>query len=194
MSLTNPSPRNIYGTDFVVTYVTTTEEVVITKVSKERSSSGRFTPAELCSCVGKNSKCLLFLKNNNLQDSKNGLRGALLLVNNKIGLIVHTHRTHILFQVLLPLAMSSEFLCLDLCKSQGNHGFFLQQIHGELVGVLTPQYKKTNHLYPYLVDGYLFMDPAGPHFFKGLSISAVPKKTLKCFEGEEDNLTKLSYR
>jgi hypothetical protein len=37
------------------------------------------------------------------------------------------------------------------------------------------------------------MDPAGPHFFKGLPISAVPKKTLKCFEGEEDNLTKLSY-
>jgi hypothetical protein len=192
---TKKQTRNVLGSDTVVSYLQSRNLILVTLVQANQSLYGRVPQANLSSFLGleETEDCLHFLKNNNLQDAHRCMRGCLLLVNNEVGLVVRSTGTFIQFQVILPKPKHAKWRMFDLAKRELNHGFFLQQIHGPLVGRLTCTCRQRCKPYPYVVDGYLYMDPAGPHCFLPIPESQVPKSLVDRFHSMGDNLTTTNY-
>ena len=183
--------RSLYGYDIVVSYHPSKNKVVITRIlACQLTESLRVTPDTLCTLLGlKNDRTWLhFLKNNNLQDSHNGLRGVLILIDYEVGLIVRSAGTHVLLQVLLPRSDRPQWKLVDLSQGNFHYGFFLQQIQGPMVGELTCTSRQRSKAYPYLLEGNLYMDPAGPHCFLPMPQYHIPKVILDDFFLLDDNL------
>ena len=185
------TPRNVYGQDIVVSYLVSRDRILITRVLPCQVRQRRISSTNILPILGlkPNLEAIHFLKNNNLHKSHNGLRGVLLLVNYRIGLIISNQGTSILFQALLPKNDFGKISLIDLDHRNGHYGFFLQQIHGPLLSNPTPQCLKICKPYPYLIGDGLFMDPAGPHVFVPPPMSAVPQGLLTEFKNTKDNLT-----
>lgn len=182
-------PRNVYGSDIIVSYNDKKDQVLVCMVTPEMGSLGRLSLGDIESLLGFRSRTgKHFIKNNNLHDPKKGMRGALVMIDYRIGLVVRCTGSFILLQVLLPKKESGRVLLLDLRNSEGHHGFFLQQIHGELVGRITNLCRKRTCPYPYIVNDTVYMDPAGPHFFIPKTLSSIPKNLSMKFKSIQDNL------
>jgi hypothetical protein len=187
--------RNVYGSDYVVSYVPRQDKVLVTCLRARAGRKDHFSPDELLLTLeydlGQDS--LHFLKNNNVQYSKEGLRGVLILLNTQIGIVVRSMGTFILFQVLLPKKRENEVVLVDLRASNDNYGFYLQQIHGTILGRLSPKCRQRIHPYPYMVGGHIFMDPGGPHFFPPKKLCDIPVEIAEEFRSLKDNLCTMHY-
>jgi hypothetical protein len=131
-----------------------------------------------------------FLKNNNLHNQGKALRGAVLLINLRIGMIVKSVGSFILFHVLFPRRLSG-FEIIDLRKRDRFYGFFLQQIRGPRMGLMSSRRhgnKTVGNLYPYCIEGNVYMDPSGPDFCVSKNIANVPSTIAQDFEHLEENL------
>jgi hypothetical protein len=193
--LTGTSGRNVYGKDVVVVYQPKIDTIVVREVLACQAKDNRFTPEKLLASLGCDVSIEpdIFLRNNNVHDTRNGLKGVLVLINLQIGLIVRSIGSFILFQVLLPKAHVDEVILIDLRIQNRICGFFLQQIHGTMVGSITVHCRHNAQPYPYLVEGNLYMDPGGPHCFVSKSLSQIPQSLLIEFQALNDNLCKTSY-
>lgn len=183
-------PRNVYGSDIIVSYNDKEDQVLVCMVTPEMGSLGRFSLGDIESLLGFRcgSRTKHFIKNNNLHDPKKGMRGALVMIDHRIGLVVRCTGSFILLQVLLPKKDAGLVLLLDLRSCEGHTGFFLQQIHGRFVGRITNKCRKRARPYPYIVNDTVYMDPAGPHFFIPKTLSSIPKNLSTRFKSIQDNL------
>ena len=139
---------------------------------------------------------LLFVKNNNLHDTRDGLRGVLVLVNGRIGLVVKTVGSFILFQVLLPTREASSFRVIDLRLQHRRLGFYLQQVSGPRPGTLRASHRirERETGYPYTKNtGHIFMNPDGPDFLVPAYKHEVPSNTWERFAQLGDNLCTKMY-
>jgi hypothetical protein len=182
--------RNVYGTDFVVTYSPRRDMVFVQEISCKEGDSGRFTPNALISTLGytEEKDVYQFVKNNNLHYAGKGLRGALLLINNCIGLLVLSRGSYILFEVLLPCVLRGSYRIIDLRKRDRHFGFYLQQVRGDRLAVLQAKYryKTREEGYPYMKEGYIYMYPGGPDFY--IPGSNIPKEIMSEFKSLPENL------
>ena len=172
---TGTEGRNVKGKDLVVTYNAQNDTVSVRTIHEEQGNNGRFTPDSLLQTLGFTTETatLQFVKNNNLHYSGKALQGAVLLVNLCIGMIVKSVGTFILFHVLFPRRRSG-FRIIDLRRRNRHFGFFLQQIRGQRMGVMSTRRHGPGDLnYPYIIDGHVYMDPAGPDFCVAVSMTTV---------------------
>jgi hypothetical protein len=186
--------RNVYGTDLIVTYCPGRDLVLVQEVNAQQGSGGRFTSDALLSTLGytEEDNVQQFVKNNNLHQSGNGLRGALLLVNRCIGLVVRSKGSFILFEPLLPSRDQGTHRILDLRKNNRHYGFFLQQIHGPRLAKLQASHNATKEAdYPYSKQGCVYMNPAGPDFY--VPVSTVSEEMTTKFQRLQDNLCSRNY-
>lgn len=172
-----PTQRTVYGRDRVVTYTESSDTVSVRYIHSHQGDKGRFSPQCLLETLGFNEETatIQFVMNNNLHKDGKGCRGAVLLVNLCIGMIVQSVGSFILFHVLCPRRLSG-FKIIDLRIKDRYYGFYLQQIRGPCVGVpSTHRHGPTNNIdttgvhnypycVPYIIDGRVYMDPAGPDF------------------------------
>jgi hypothetical protein len=131
-----------------------------------------------------------FLKNNNLHNQRKALHGAVLLINLCIGMIVKSVGSFILFHVLFPCRLAG-FEIIDLRKRDQFFGFFLQQIWGPRMGIMSSRQhgnKTVGNLYSYCIEGNVYMDPLGPDFCVSKNIANVPSTIAQDFEPLEENL------
>lgn len=100
--------RTVYGRDRVVTYNEKTDTVSVRYIQAHQGDRGRFSPELLLKTLGINEEAatMQFVMNNNLHNDGKGCRGAVLLVNLCIGMIVQSVGTFILFRVLCPRRLS----------------------------------------------------------------------------------------
>ena len=185
----NLQQRTVHGYDLIVTFVEENDKVLVTKVYGWQGNRGRFSLPLINSAVGYRvgRGAMHFLKNNNLHDSCQGMRGVLVMIDYKVGLIVRSIGSHVIFQVLLPRRLSGQILLINLVDDEGHHGFYLQQIHGRLVSRTTPRLRQRHKPYPYLIGGNLYMDPAGPDVCTPMRLSDVPISIKERFVRLQDN-------
>lgn len=182
--------RNVYGTDLVISYCSQRDIVLVRQITGKQGDGGRYTISRLLLGMGHKERddVLLFVKNNNLHEAGHGLRGALVIINNVIGLVTKTKGTCILFQVLLPNRWRDSFHVIDLKRKDRYHGYFLQQVHGERPAVLQSEhFERIKQVgYPYMKGGYVYMDPAGPDFC--IPSNNIPDDVRLKFDRLRDNL------
>ena len=193
LHLTEKSPRTVYGKDLVVVYAVRRDFVSVYEIC-----GGRFTLEEMKDAIGISAKkeVLLFVKNNNLHDAQDGLRGVLMLVNHRIGVVVKTVGSYILFQVFLPTREAGSFRVIDLRIHNRRYGFYLQQVFGSRVGTLTCAQRMREMIcgYPYSRNSeHIYMNPDGPDFLVPAYKSEVPTTMWKRFERLPDNLSTKTY-
>jgi hypothetical protein len=194
METVTKTGRNVYGTDLIVTYHPERDLVLVQEINGKQGDGGRFTSNALLSTLGYNEKDNVqqFVKNNNLHWSGNGLRGALLLVNDTIGLVVKSLGSFILFEALLPSRVKGFHQIIDLRTKDRHYGFFLQQIHGLRLAKLQGSYNATKEAdYPYTKGEYIYMNPEGPDFY--VPVSPVPMEINAQFKALPDNLCSRKY-
>ena len=125
--------------------------MIITRIlACQLTESLRVTPESLCTLLGlKNDPTWLhFLKNNNLQDSHNGLRGVLILIDYEVGLIVRSAGTHVLLQVLLPRSDRPQWKLVDLSQGNFHYGFFCNKSKAHWwVNLLAHLVKGASHIH-----------------------------------------------
>ena len=82
--------RNVRGKDRIVTYIGSSDTVCVNHVNASQGDNGRFTCESLIETLGFTSDMdiMQFVMNNNLHNNGKGCRGAVLLVNLCIGMIV----------------------------------------------------------------------------------------------------------
>ena len=184
----------MYGSDYIVVYSNRGDKVLVQEITSEQGDSGRFTQNALLSTLGysQREKIQLFVKNNNLHCAGNGLRGPLLLINYRIGLILKSRGSFILFQVLYPSRERGQNFILDLRKKDRYYGFFLQQVYGARVLKLQASKNKTRFApYPYTIEGHVYMNPDGPDFC--IPPTSVPEEFMKRFNRLPDNFCFKNY-
>lgn len=169
--------RNVYGRDIIVTYSGNGDTVGVNHIHSYQGENGRFTPDSLLETLGLKPEdaTMQFLKNNNLHQSGKAQRGAVLLVNLCIGMIVKSVGSYILFHILYPLRKSG-YKIIDLRIRDRYYGFFLQQIRGPRIGPLSTRRHETRTglaNYPFCIDGHVYMDPLGPDFCEPVSLQTV---------------------
>ena len=167
--------RTVYGRDRVVTYNENTDTVSVRYIQAHQGDNGRFSLEILLETLGINEKAatMQFVMNNNLHNDGKGCRGAVVLINLCIGMVVQSTGTFIMFHVLCPRRLSG-FKVIDLRIKDRYYGFFLQQIRGPCIGVPTSRHYGSKHhptgvhsypfCEPYIIDGKVYMDPSGPDF------------------------------
>ena len=184
----------MYCSDYIVVYSNRGDKVLVREITSEQGDSGRFTQNALLSTLGytQRDKIQLFVKNNNLHCAGNGLRGPLLLINYRIGLILKSRGSFILFQVLYPSRERGQNFILDLRKKDRYYGFFLQQVYGARVLKLQASKNKTRFApYPYTIEGHVYMNPDGPDFC--IPPTSVPEEFMKRFNRLPDNFCFKNY-
>ena len=129
-------PRNVYGSDIIVSYNDKEDQVLVCMVTPEMGSLGRFSLGDIESLLGFRcgSRTKHFIKNNNLHDPKKGMRGALVMIDHRIGLVVRCTGSFILLQVLLPKKDAGLVLLLDLRSCEGHTGFFFATDSRQICG------------------------------------------------------------
>ena len=174
-SLVEEPRRNVYGRDIIVTYRGNNDTVGVNHIHSFQGENGRFTPDSLLETLGLNPEdaTMQFVKNNNLHQSGKAQRGAVLLVNLCIGMIVKSVGSYILFHILYPVRKSG-YKIIDLRIRDRYYGFFLQQIRGPRIGLLLSHESRSGlENYPYCIDGHVYMDPLGPDFCEPVSLPTV---------------------
>lgn len=195
--------RNVYGSDLIVTYTESSDEVSVKRIFSHQGNNGRFTPTALIESLGYTPETATkqFVKNNNLHDPGKCCRGAVVLINLRIGIIVKSVGSYILFHSVLPVR-SNGFEIIDLRRKDRYFGFYLQQIRGQRMGKMScrrhgPQtYEDGDELpyvIPYTIKGNVYMDPEGPDFCVSKSVGVPPQSPppsiLEQFSLLEDNLS-----
>ena len=190
--------RTVVGKDIVVTYLQWTDQVSIKHILDSGGINGRYTPQLLIESLGFTSQTatMQFVKNNNLHNGGKALQGALLLINFRIGLIVKSVGSYILFQTLLPRRLSG-FKIINLMRSNRQFGFFLQQIRGPRLGILSSLRHGGNQSelepHPYIIDGYVYMSPFGPDFYVTIPTENIPPSVNGEFDSYLDNLSSTCF-
>ena len=156
--------------------------------------NGRFTADALLSTLGHANEpdVYQFVKNNNLHIGGKGRKGALVLINKCIGLVVQSRGSTILFKGLLPRSVQGSYQLLDLMVKDRPFGFYLQQVCGEGLGTLQAWYRllTKDEAYPYSRDGYIYMYPGGPDVYIA---GVIPEDIQTEFEKIPDNLCTRTY-
>jgi hypothetical protein len=188
----NETSRKVYGSDLIVTYAEVDDTVFVKQIHSWQGNNGRFSSNALLETLDftPDMATMQFLKNNNLHNAGKGLRGALLIINLTIGMIVKSVGSFILFNVILPRRLAG-FKIIDLGKKDRFYGFFLQQIRGPRIAALSSRrHGKTTgqDLYPYCIEGHVYMDPSGPDFCVSEYIANIPKTIAEKFETLRENL------
>lgn len=190
--------RKVYGTDLVVAYRGKKDNITVQEITSKEGDNGRYTSSGLLKAMGYNDEkeeVCLFIKNNNLNYAGNGLRGVLMLVNHRIGLVIKSVGTFILFQVLLPRRLAGSFEILDLCYKNRQYGFYLQQVRGERPARLNYEHRMREkvHGYPYAKNTHVYMNPLGPDFFVTEYAKNIPSELWRKFSSLTDNLCAKNY-
>lgn len=181
----------------MVSYSPERDTVCVHEITVNQGDEGRYTIMGLLSALGLTTEVMiqLYLKNNNLHDAQKAMKGALLYLSGRIGLVVKSEGTHILFQVLLPCRWKDKFYVVDLRKENRHEGFFLQQVRGFRPASLQAKFvwkrKKAGVEYPYMKNGYVFMDPLGPDFC--IPSAKIPIDVQNKFNAMPDNLCLKDY-
>lgn len=186
--------RTVRGMDIVVTYVEGDDLVSVKYIQDSQGNNGRFTPELLVESLGFTSQTatMQFVRNNNLHKGGKALHGALLLINLRIGVIVKSVGCYILFQTLFPRRRSG-FSIINLMRKNRHFGFFLQQIRGPRIGILSSRRhggsQGQSEPYPYVIDGNVYMSPFGPDFYATLPSDNIPPSINGEFDSYLDNLS-----
>ena len=192
--MTNVTGRTVHGKDIVVTYLESTDQVSVNYILDSEGNNGRYTPQLLIHLFGFTSQTatMQFVRNNNLHKGGKALKGALLMINFCIGMIVKSVGSYILFQTLLPRRLSG-FKIINLMRKNRQFGFFLQQIRGPRLGILSSRRHGGNQPelepYPYVIDGYVYMSPFGPDFYVTIPPENIPPSIKGEFDSYLDNLS-----